>query len=201
MERAVPSFFSANAITLIGQLPLQLMVLVVFSNTGGHISPDNGHSERLMILSGAALIWFSMVDIMDGCRARRLKCGSPLGRLIDEGGDLLTQSNYPVLLGYAWNLTHPLAELVIFALNFVNCAMEVKFIVTGELVMNSGELSSVEVESIFALVLFQLGYFGNGIFEKTIGESLGIASESSGPLAAICDYNWSALLGVSLFLL
>lgn len=38
-----------------------------------------------LIMAGLSLQWFSMFDIMDGMRARRLKCGSPLGRIIDEG--------------------------------------------------------------------------------------------------------------------
>jgi len=41
--------------------------------------------DYCIVLSGIALQWFSQFDIMDGMRARRLKCGSPLGRIIDEG--------------------------------------------------------------------------------------------------------------------
>lgn len=38
-----------------------------------------------LIIAGACFYWFSIFDMMDGTRARRLKCGSPLGRIVDEG--------------------------------------------------------------------------------------------------------------------
>ena len=81
------------------------MVLVVFWTTGTNIDPINAPISRgLMLMSGLLLQWFSLVDIMDGNRARRLKVGSPLGRIIDEGGDTITMANYSVLLAYAWQL-------------------------------------------------------------------------------------------------
>jgi len=39
------------------------------------------------LVVAAAFQWFSLFDVMDGMRARRLKCGSPLGRIIDEALD------------------------------------------------------------------------------------------------------------------
>mmetsp|Transcript_13806 Transcript_13806/g.16456 ORF Transcript_13806/g.16456 Transcript_13806/m.16456 type:complete len:80 (+) Transcript_13806:214-453(+) len=79
------------------------MILVVFATVGTNIDPVNAPISRtLMLISGICLQWFSLVDIMDGNRARRLKVGSPLGRLVDEGGDTITMANYSVLLAYAW---------------------------------------------------------------------------------------------------
>ena len=44
-------------------------------------------------------------------------------------------------------------EILFFSLNFVFYAMEMRYKMTGELVMNVGELTPVELETTFALVL------------------------------------------------
>ena len=125
--------------------------------------------KELMLLSGILLQWFSLVDIMDGNRARRLKVGSPLGRIIDEGGDTITMANYSVLCAYAWQLQNPLYEILFFALNFVFYAMEMRNKITGNLIMNVGELSPVELELGFTILLILPGIFGNEILGRTIG--------------------------------
>ena len=97
----MPSLLSANSVTILGQLPLQLMVVAMIALYGTNIGDvEKPVPAALMVLSGCAIQWFSLLDIMDGNRARRLKCGSPLGRLVDEAGDTITQSNYCVLLAY-----------------------------------------------------------------------------------------------------
>ena len=78
------------------------MVVLLFSTVGTNISIDDPVPRALLLLGGFSLQWFSLLDIMDGNRARRLKCGSPLGRLIDEGGDTITQANYSILMAFAW---------------------------------------------------------------------------------------------------
>lgn len=45
-----------------------------------HLLPNSA-----MFICAFFIQWFSLHDIMDGMRARRLKCGTPLGRMIDEG--------------------------------------------------------------------------------------------------------------------
>jgi len=51
--------------------------------------------------------------------------------------------------------------MLFFALNFVFFAMEMRYKITGELVMNVGELSPVELELFFSLALILQGIFGN----------------------------------------
>jgi phosphatidylglycerophosphate synthase len=40
-------------------------------------------------LAAFAIFWFSWFDMMDGQRARRMKCGTPIGRIVDEAGDAI----------------------------------------------------------------------------------------------------------------
>lgn len=99
-EKVFPECLSANALTILGQAPMQVIILLVFWSVGVNISPDNPIGPGLLLAGAACTMWFSVVDIMDGLRARRLKVGSPLGRLIDEGGDTITQANYLVTVAY-----------------------------------------------------------------------------------------------------
>ena len=41
---------------------------------------------------------------MDGQRARRLKCGTTIGRIIDEAGDSVQYTLISVVMGYALKL-------------------------------------------------------------------------------------------------
>jgi len=201
MERQFPAFLSPNSLTIIGQAPLQIMVFLVMWNTGLHISTDNLVSKELMLMSAFAIQWFSQVDIMDGCRARRCKAGSPLGRLIDEGGDTLTMANYSILLAYGWSFNNPSSELVFFALNCVFFAMELKYVITGQLVLVVGELSGIEFELAFSLIFLAMGVFGSEGLQSTIGYTFGIPACSNCPLHMICVYKWGSILEVILCLL
>lgn len=123
-------------------------------------------------------MWFSVIDIMDGLRARRLKVGSPLGRLIDEGGDALTMGNYSVLMAYVWNLQIPGSELVFFSMNFVFYMMEIKYIITGALVMSQGDISDVEMELAFSTLMLIHAFTGRGFYEDTVAQTFGISTEA-----------------------
>lgn len=53
-----------------------------------------------IVLFAFFMQWFSLVDCMDGMRARRTKCGSPLGRIIDEGIDQIAYTAFGAYYGY-----------------------------------------------------------------------------------------------------
>jgi hypothetical protein len=58
--------------------------------------------DYYIIIGALALYWFSTHDIMDGMRARRLKCGSPLGRVIDEGKNCILWLKILIRYGLAF---------------------------------------------------------------------------------------------------
>ena len=114
-----------------------------------------------MVMSAIILQYFSQVDLMDGCRARRCKASSPLGRLLDEGGDTIMTGNYGLLLAYAFCFNNPLLETIYFGMNVVFFVMELRYVTSGELVMTVGDIGNVEFELIFTIMLAALGIFGN----------------------------------------
>mmetsp|Transcript_24690 Transcript_24690/g.30818 ORF Transcript_24690/g.30818 Transcript_24690/m.30818 type:complete len:107 (+) Transcript_24690:84-404(+) len=105
---------------------------------------------------------------MDGCRARRLKVGSPLGRLVDEAGDCIVQACYSTYFVYLMNFDNRVLEIFFFYMNIGFFGMEVKFRVTGSLVMQIGEISVVEVELTLALLLAFAGVYGHAGLQDTL---------------------------------
>ena len=107
---------------------------------------------------------------MDGLRARRLKVGSPLGRLIDEGGDCIAMANYGVLMAYCFCFDNMYLEVICLYMNIAFYGMEIRYKLTNRLVLTIGEISSVEVELICCIILCCGGYYGNETLQKTLGE-------------------------------
>ena len=135
-----------------GQAPICLVMLATFYNHGTNIDPSNPLSREYFLASGFFIFWFTLFDIMDGNRARRLKCGSPLGRMVDEGGDTITMAAYCVMLGYGWQLNNGFFEIVLLSLNFVFFSMEMKYTITQKLIMAVGEdFGPVELELIWSI--------------------------------------------------
>ena len=87
LELLFPDNWTPNVITLLGNCALPLCVGLTIFMTGTKLTAEEKVDDRLLILCGFAVLWFSQFDIMDGLRARRQKSGSPLGRIIDEALD------------------------------------------------------------------------------------------------------------------
>ena len=161
VERSLPGFMSANTVTLLGQIPIHIMIMVLLWHTNGHTPRLNEEVRTLLIVAGITIYWFSLIDIADGCRARRLKIGSPLGRIVDEAGDILCQAHYCLIVCIAAGFDNVYAEIFCVVVNIVFYSMELKHRVQGKLTMVTGELGPVETELVLAIIVISLGYFGN----------------------------------------
>ena len=85
IEKALPTRWSANTFTLIGNIPLYIAGIIGLYQGGLQYGTEM--PSWVYWFAAFAVTWFSWFDMMDGQRARRLKCGSPIGRIIDEAGD------------------------------------------------------------------------------------------------------------------
>lgn len=121
----------------------------------------------LLLAAAASNYWFSWFDMMDGQRARRLKCGSPIGRIVDEAGDLMVTTWQALYGGY---LMRAEPGLICFSYAFVNMipyCMEMSFIVTGEFHQHAGEfdIGPVEIEIMLSTLWAYCGVYGyQGIY-------------------------------------
>ena len=100
--------------------------------------------------------------MMDGARARRLKCGTPIGRIIDEAGDLMIYSWFGFYVGYILK-AEPGPLCSSYALiNMGTFSIEMTYIITGKFDQHAGEfdLGPVEIEVIATFVFWLTGYYG-----------------------------------------
>ena len=137
-------------------------------------------------MGGIIIYWFSVMDIADGCRARRLKIGSPLGRIVDESGDILCQAHYTLIACIAAGFDNVYAEIFCMLANLIFYSMELKHKVQGKLTMVVGELGPVETELIITIIVICLGYFGNSMLQKSVAETFDLAPDST--LAMVGDW-------------
>lgn len=92
-----------------------------------------------------------------------MKCGSCIGRIIDEAGDVYQYMWLSVVIGYFLKLPPGWLNLSFICINLPMYTMELKFIMTGKLAFSSGatdELGPVEMELIFSSLLIVVGIFG-----------------------------------------
>lgn len=98
--------------------------------------------------------------MMDGQRARRLKCGSPLGRIIDEAGDAYQYTFVALITGYIVKMPPGWLTLSYGLINMPMYSMEMKHIFTGSLQITQGDVGPVEIELLFAIIFGLSAMFG-----------------------------------------
>ena len=104
---------------------------------------------------------FSWADMIDGQRARRLKCGTSLGRVVDEAGDLVQYTWYSMIMGFVLKVKPGWSAICLIITNFPAFTMEMKFIMTNQLKnCATDDLGPVEVELIVALIFLAAAAFG-----------------------------------------
>jgi phosphatidylglycerophosphate synthase len=170
---AFPKSWSANTITLVGQAPMFFYYIYLwFSQNATMLDPI---PDSCFIWMAFVLQWFSLNDCMDGMRARRTRCGSPLGRIIDEAID---QIAYACIGGFVGYLLRVEPGLWLFSIGLVNLpfyAMEIRHIYCKQFLMIVGELGPVEVELIYSLIFLLTGtVWGGACFEKSLSELTGV---------------------------
>lgn len=115
---------------------------------------DLGSTPYWIVTVGAlCFYWFSICDIIDGVRARRLKCGSPLGRIIDEGLDLVAYSGIANIALWMIRPASNTALLVFGLTNLPFCTTEMRHYAINKLQFVVDELGPVEIELIFSLLI------------------------------------------------
>eukprot|EP00347_Sterkiella_histriomuscorum_P006704 403351756 len=175
IEAAFPSHWSANTITLIGQVPILLVNFYLWTHNVKFQNIDNS----AFIIVAIALQWFSLFDVMDGMRARRLKCGSPLGRIIDEALDQVSYACVGSAIGYMLRLETPLWMCAFSLINVPFYSMEIKHTVCRHFKMIIGEIGPVELELVFTIIFGLTGsVFGIEVFDLKINYLFGTDLDS-----------------------
>jgi phosphatidylglycerophosphate synthase len=193
-EMIYPDAFNANFVTLMGQIPQLLTLILALWRMGLDLRGDSSNNHDCTFFwCGLALYWFNQHDLMDGFRARRQKSGSPYGRLFDEANDMIQMTCYSVILAYLWRLDNCFLELTFTFINVIFFTMEMKYILCHELILNIAEVGSVEIENFIASLFLLAGIYGSSIYEMTLGETFGFLSMMPGS-----GVQWKYILAVGL---
>jgi hypothetical protein len=196
-ERLYPSMFNANFITILGLIPQFFTTAwIIYSIGVDATSGAEKNDDRLFTWAGLALLWFNQHDLMDGVRARRLKAGSPLGRLLDEANDLIQMTFYPVAVMYALRFDNCMLEMLFLAVNACFYCMEMKHIICNNLKMTVGDIGNVEIELGVVVLLLVTGHYGSAIYEQKIGDTFTIGEDSI--FAFVSKFQWKLVLGIIL---
>lgn len=172
-KNAFPKRWSANTVTLIGQS--SLLSLMIFTWFSQNVTMRDPIPDNYFVMMALALQWFSLNDCMDGMRARRTKCGSPLGRVIDEGIDQIAYACIGGFVGYLLRVEPGFWLLSIGLVNLPFYAMEIRHCYFKDFIMIVGELGPVEIELIYTIIFLLTGlYIGGDGYEKTFAEVTGL---------------------------
>lgn len=110
--------------------------------------------------------------MMDGQRARRLKCGSPIGRIVDEAGDAMQYSVIALVLGYITKIEPGWLCLGYAIINLPMFCMEMSYMMCGTLKITANDdLGPIEVEIIVATIFLAAGFFGISGLEHSVQSS------------------------------
>ena len=127
-----------------------------------HLDESPGLPAWGYVMGAACFYWFSLFDIMDGQRARRLKCGSCIGRIVDEAGDVFMYTWSSIIAGYILRLPPGILNLSYASINLAIYCMEIKFTITGSLSITAAvdEFGPVEIELLITSIMLSVAYFG-----------------------------------------
>lgn len=153
------------------------MVYFVFYNKDQSFTKFDGIPHFALFYAGLSIFWFSIMDSLDGIRARRLKCGSPLGRMVDEGLDLYFYANFA---GFLLWMLQPGPNFWVLFLGLVNLPFhtaEIKFYITKSLNFIVDELGPIEVEFIFGTIVTVSGLISFNFWNVSLASTFGVEWE------------------------
>lgn len=123
-----------------------------------------------------------------------MKIGTPIGRLVDEAGDSLQYSMVAMIMGHVMRLPPGMLNLSYGLLNLPQYSMEIKYLMTGELIMKGAgaaeNIGPVEIEVLMAFIFSMAGIFGTTGLQKPVSSYLGGALSGLIPEAV----HWNHLL-------
>ena len=122
-------------------------------------------------MAGFCVQFFSIFDALDGIRARRTKCGSPCGRIIDEAGDTMVYAMFAHIAAYLLRVPPGWLTLGYALINIPQYAMEVNFTISGVLVNCDEYFGAMETE----LMVFSIFFFGGLLGTDGINKPLGVS--------------------------
>lgn len=164
LERQIWIHLNPNALTWIGNLPLFVLVGVSIYYGGLQYHDTEPLPSWLFLTICFFVHWFNIFDSLDGCRARRLKCGSGVGRIVDEAGDAVIYTLMAALFGYVYRVPPGWLTLSYGFINVSKYTIEVYYTLSGKFQYCDEYFGALEANFYIATLFFVAGVFGGDIF-------------------------------------
>ena len=117
---------------MLGNLALPIAGMITLYQVGPKYHIDDKDTPNvpswIFYMCAFAVQYFSWGDGMDGQRARRLKCGTPIGRIMDEAGDPFQYTWIAVMIGHVLRSPPGLAADAMLFINIPQYSMEIQYI-------------------------------------------------------------------------
>jgi phosphatidylglycerophosphate synthase len=172
VEKMLPNYVNPNAITWIGNIALYIASGLCMAYGGLKYHDTEPLPSWVLFVSAFCVQWFSVFDMMDGQRARRFKCGTPIGRLIDEAGDTMQYMMFAVIMGYVVKVPPGWLSLGYCMVNMAQYAMEMNFVINKNFKNCDEYLGPCEIEVMIAFIFVMAGIFGSEGLNSSISSSL-----------------------------
>lgn len=160
MEKQIWRDLNPNAITWIGNVALVIASCLCIYEGGLKYHDTPPLTPTIFWFCSFSTMWFSFWDAFDGQRARRLICGTPVGRIIDQAGDTMQYTMFALIMGYVVKLPPGWLTLCYGLVNFPGFIMEIEYIITGNFNNCDDYFGPIELEMIIAFIYFCAGLFG-----------------------------------------
>lgn len=128
-----------------------------------------------------------------------MKCGSPLGRIIDEAGDVIVISCQMIIMAHCFAYDHWLLDSTWMLETMLVYGMEMKLMICQVLDMQVGEIGAIEFDLALSIICFVVGYNGADSVQETIGQKYVIPEGSV--LQMLAPYRLSHIIGAIFFAL
>ena len=163
----VPMWLPANAITFIGNLGYNLVIVLA---TLSDPSCQTEQPRWVYFLIAFAIFFYQTMDALDGKQARRTKTSSPLGQLVDHGCDCVSTTffNYNALAFFAAGGDSFTVYMCFIGLITVFYMANWAERFTGVLVTSQYGFGVTEVQFLYMLLNILTGIYGTGIWQYEV---------------------------------
>ena len=168
-----PRWLAPNTITLVGYICFGIPVIVSFAF--GYTQGDGACPNWWILLTCICQSIYQHADGSDGPQARRLKCGSALGELVDHGADAIVTGLFPYAMAELTGLGVDSPYFIMMLLGGFMAFFTSNMTLLHQQKQEFQDMDAQEAQQVgqlFLLVLYCYNVYngvdGRGLYQKTI---------------------------------
>lgn len=109
---------------------------------------------------------------------------------------MIQMTCYQIVMAYLFRIDNAILETTFVCMNVVMFAMELKYLLCKELVLQLGEVGAVEIENLSATLMMIGSVYGSCIYEMTLAETFRIFNWPVFNLVG--NFQWNYIIMIAL---